>query len=326
MGASFRIRSPDNILEEMIECWKEYNIWGFDIEDDNFTFDQERAKQLMNLIIETFGEGNLELSAMNGISFASLDEELLSLMKKAGFRTINLSFVSADPFTKRRMGRPKEVTCFDEILEGAEQVSLQVIAYAILGMLGQTVEEMVDTLIYLMGKKVLIGPSIYYPTPGTPLYKRCRREGVLPLHPSQWRSSALPIETKDFNRLDIVTLFRLARTINFVKGKMDEGELEEGIILEELFQVLKEKKEVKAEIEDKVKVEDEVKFYALCNKDNAITWIDLLLSLFKERSFFSFRKDFGGRTSILKVESSKKVLDCFFERAREKLILKSRYD
>ena len=95
---------------------------SFDIEDDNFTFDQERAKRLMNLIIETFGEGKIELSAMNGISFASLDGELLKLMKKAGFHTINLSYVSTDPSTKERMRRPKPTTEFDRILEEAEQI------------------------------------------------------------------------------------------------------------------------------------------------------------------------------------------------------------
>ena len=82
---SFRTRSPEAILREMMECQKRYGIQIFDIEDDNFTFDQERAKRLMGLIIETFGEGNLELSAMNGVSFASLDGELLRLMKRAGF-------------------------------------------------------------------------------------------------------------------------------------------------------------------------------------------------------------------------------------------------
>src|SRR4030043_925180 len=93
----------------------------------------------------------------------------------------------------------------------------------------QTIEEMVDTLIYLMGKQVLIGPSVYYPTPGAVLFERCKEEGTLPPYPVQWRSSAFPIEMGDFDRLDIVTLFRLARTINFIKGKMDAGELEEGI-------------------------------------------------------------------------------------------------
>ncbi len=304
MGTSFRTRTPEAILKEMMECQKKYGIEIFDIEDDNFTFDQQRAKQLMNLIIETFGEEKIELSAMNGVSFASLDEELLGLMKKAGFKTINLSYVSTDPLTKERMRRPKTMTEFDEILEEAERIGLNVIAYAILGMPGQTIEEMVDTLIYLMGNRVFIGPSIYYPTPGTPLFERCKQDDILPPHPCQWRSSAFPIETKEFSRIDLVTLFRLARVINFIKGKMDGKELEEGMTWKGLSQVLKEK--------DKAKVEED-----------AITWVDLLLLLDNERSFFSLRKESGGKISAVKEKSSKKVLDYFFEKAWQRPILRS---
>jgi radical SAM superfamily enzyme YgiQ (UPF0313 family) len=303
MGTSFRTRTPEAILKEMVECYKRYDIQAFDIEDDNFTFDQERAKKLMNLIIKNFGEDRLELSAMNGVSFASLDEELLKLMKRAGFRTINLSFVSTSPLTKEKMGRPKPTTEFDKILEKAEQAGLNVIAYAILGIPGQTIEEMVDTLIYLMGKKVLIGPSVYYPTPGTPLFERCKKEGILPSHLSQWRSSAFPLETKEFNRLDLLTLFRLARAINFIKGKMDEKELEEGMTWKELLQVLNERRKV---------------------KDNATTWIDLLLLLFDERSFYSLRKDDGGKILVVNEKSSNKVLGYFFDKAWGSPILKSR--
>ena len=307
MGTSFRTRSPEAILQEMMTCQKQYGIENFDIEDDNFTFDQERAKRLMNLIIETFGERKIELSAMNGISFASLDGELLELMKIAGFRTINLSYVSTDPSTKERMRRPKPTAEFDRILEEAEQIGLQVIAYAILGLPGQTIEEMVDTLIYLMGKKVLIGPSIYYPTPGTPLFERCEKEGILPPHPVQWRSSAFPIETKEFNRVDLLTLFRLARVINFIKGKMDEKELQEGMTWRELLQMLREKVKAKAKVEE-----------------DTTSWVDLLLLLDSERSFFSLKKDFGRKISVEKEKSSKKVLEYFLEKAWQSPILKSR--
>ncbi len=307
MGTSFRTRSPEAILEEMMTCQEQYGIENFDIEDDNFTFDQERAKRLMSLMIETFGERKMEFSAMNGISFASLDGELLRLMKTAGFHTINLSYVSTDPSTKERMGRPKPSTEFDRIVERAAQIGLHVIAYAILGMPGQAVEEMADTLIYLMGEKVLIGPSIYYPTPGTPLFERCSKEGILPPHPVQWRSSAFPIETKGFNRLDLLTLFRLARVINFIKGEMDEKELEEGMTWKELFKILKEKRRSDPKVDG-----------------DTMTWVDLVLLLDSERSFFSLRKDSGGRILAEKEKSSKKVLDYFLEKAWGRAILKSR--
>jgi radical SAM superfamily enzyme YgiQ (UPF0313 family) len=321
MGSLFRKRSPEAIINEMTECRERYGIQIFDIEDDNFTFDKERAKRLMKLIAETFGEQTIELTAMNGISFASLDGEILRLMKKVGFDTINLSYVSIAPFTKRRMERPRASFDFNEILEGASRVGLNVIAYAIFGMPGQTIEEMADTLIFLMGKRVLIGPSIYYPTPGTPLFEKCKNGHLLSAHPSQWRSTAFSIETKSFNRLDLTTLLRLARIVNFIKGKMDQGKLSEGLTWNELLEFLK----VKGKVEVNAYVPCS-KRYALCDKAEAITWIDLLLMISEEKSYFSLRRDSGGKLSMVKEKSSKKVLDYFFEKAWEKPILKSRVD
>ncbi|MBM4324242.1 MAG: B12-binding domain-containing radical SAM protein [Deltaproteobacteria bacterium] len=307
MGSSFRMRSPENILQEMVECRERYGIETFDIEDDNFTFDLTRAKRLMALIIKTFGESRLELSAMNGTSFASLDGELIHLMKKAGFHTLNLSYLSTVVSTKERMKRPQPVIEFGSILKEAEKVRLNVIAYAILGIPGQTIEEMIDTLVYLMGERVLIGPSIYYPTPGTPLFERCKKDGILPYHLSQWRSSALPIETKEFDRHDLATLLRLTRVINFIKGKMDQGTLEEGITWRKLFQKIKDKAVVRAQ-------------------DRMTAWADLLVMLFEERSFFSLRKDVQGRPSFQKEKSSKRVLDNYFQNGFDRPILKTRSD
>jgi uncharacterized protein YaaW (UPF0174 family) len=84
---------------------------------------------------------------------------------------------------------------------------------------------------------------------------------------------------------------------------MDEKELDEGMTWKELLWDLK----------NKVKVEV---------KDNATAWIDLLLLLFNERSFFSLRKDSRGRILVVKEKSSKKVLDYFFEKGSENPILK----
>jgi radical SAM superfamily enzyme YgiQ (UPF0313 family) len=325
MGTTFRSRDPEGIIEEMAECRKRFDIQAFDIEDDNFTFDQGRAKRMMKMMIRTFGEQTLVLTAMNGISFAAVDGELLRLMKTAGFKTINLSFVTTNSSTRRSVRRPAGPMDFDQVLRETEKAGLHVVAYAIFGMPGQTIPEMVDSLIYLMGKRVLIGPSIYYPTPGTPLFDRCREDGVLSPEPSQWRSSAFPIETKDFSRIDLLTLFRLARTINFVKGKMDGGELLEGKTWKELFRILDEK--VKAKVKDENEVQGDPLCpvpHALCNGISRPAWTDLLLLLLRERSFFSLRKSAGRECSVVKEEISKRVLGYFFEKGSEKPILKSR--
>ena len=333
MGGSFRARSPEAVLREMVDCQKRLGIQIFDIEDDNFTFDKERAKRLMKLVIEAFGDqtgqatAGVELTAMNGISFASLDGELLKLMKKAGFQAINLSFVSSEASTKERLKRPSPVIDFDRILQEAERVGFRVVAYGIFGMPGQSLEEMVKTVIYLMGKRVLIGPSVYYPTPGTSLFFRCKKDGSLPPHSSQWRSSAFPIETEDFNRVDMVTLLRLVRAVNFIKGKMDTRVLREGMTLKELFQTLQ--RERRTDLPEPCSVPSlrnvsGGKPYAPCDPKDIAPWVDLLLLLPREKAFFSLRKGSPGHLSFVKEKSSKRILDYFFEMAWDRPIVKSR--
>jgi anaerobic magnesium-protoporphyrin IX monomethyl ester cyclase len=324
MGPVFRARSPEEVVREMAACRSSYGINSFDIEDDNFTLDQGRAKRLLELIRTTFGEGALDLSAMNGLSFSSLEGELLPLMKRAGFTTLNLALVSTDFSTRTRMGRPERGSAFDAIVAGAEKAGLDVIAYAIMGMPGQTIEEMAATLIHLMGRRVLIGPSIYYPTPGTILFDHCRQEGLLPSDPSSWRSSVFPVETRDFSRLDLVTLFRLARVINFVKGKMDEGTLEEGLCWREISAFLGGRKpDPKAEgMRESARAGDTAAPSGTGGGD--IAWSDLLELLIRERCFFSLHKAANKRLELRKLPTSKRVLDCFFEKAWEKPMRKSR--
>lgn len=325
MGTQFRVRAPEEVAREISLCRSGYGISAFDIEDDNFTLDQRRAERLLKLILSTFGEGALALSAMNGLSFASLDGKLLQAMKRAGFATLNLALVSADACTRTRMGRPESGSVFDGIVVEAEKVGLEVIAYAIMGMPGQTIEEMVATLIHLMGMRVRIGPSMYYPTPGTILFDRCRREGLLPSDPSSWRSSAFPIETRDFNRLDVVTLFRLARAINFVKGKMDEGVLEEGLCWQELLSFLgNREKGLPADDDREAGMDGEGSLSSGAKSREDRTWATLLMLLARERCFFSLHRGARKKLELRRLPTSQRVVECFFEKAWKQPIRKSR--
>jgi hypothetical protein len=88
---------------------------------------------------------------------------------------------------------------------------------------------------------------------------------------------------------------------------MDEKVLEEGMTWRDLFRRLREKVEMTV----RVKVDE-------------TTWIELLLLLFNKRSFFSLRRESIREKSVVKEETSKKVLDFFLEKAWETPILKSR--
>jgi hypothetical protein len=251
------------------------------------------------------------MSAMNGVSFASLNGELIDLMKRAGFKAINISLVSTSDSLRNTMGRTHGVSDFNTVLDVADKAGLNVVAYAILGMPGQTIEDMVDTVGYLMSRKVLIGPSIYYPVPGTALFGTCRKEGVLPRCTSQYRSSAVPVETGAFSRLDLITLIRLVRAVNFIKGKIDEKVLPEGIHLHDLVLLLREKRGIK---NAPVTPSAFNMQGPMCRTEEGHSWQELLFRLLAEKALFCLQKTSDGSIIAAREVQSKKLTDHFLER------------
>ncbi|MCJ7594510.1 MAG: cobalamin-dependent protein, partial [Desulfobacterales bacterium] len=103
-GNEFRVRSEENILSEIRQRYSDgYRV--FDFEDDNLTFHKGAFKRLLKRLIAEFQESGIRLMAMNGISFLSLDQEMLMLMKRAGFTHLNLSLVSAEAKVLHRVRR-----------------------------------------------------------------------------------------------------------------------------------------------------------------------------------------------------------------------------
>jgi len=221
-GRQFRKRSIVSIIDEMKLCRERFGTEIFDIEDDNFSFDQKRAAQILAAIREEFGEGQIALLAMNGISAANISEPLVDEMKRTGFRALNLALVTSDKQQQRATKRPGSTSHFDRVVKKAAEVGLEMVNYVILGLPDSTIEEMLDSIIHLMQRPVLIGPSVFYATPGTGSYRQCLERGLLPsAELALQRSTCFPVETKNFSRRDLVTLFQLTRFLNFIKSRLD---------------------------------------------------------------------------------------------------------
>ncbi len=222
-GRRFRVRSINSIIDEMKLCRERFGTEVFDIEDDNFTFDQKRARRLLAAIRAEFGPEQIELLAMNGISAANLSETLLADMKAAGFRHLNLALVADAPERQRQLKRPGATSHFDRIVSRGAELGFRQVNYLILGLPGATIMEMITAILHLMEQPVLIGPSVFYATPGTTSYEQCRAAGLLTSPElALQRSSCFPVETPEFSRRDLVTLFRICRLLNFLKAQLAE--------------------------------------------------------------------------------------------------------
>jgi len=221
-GRQFRTRSISGIIHEMQLCQEHFGTKIFDIEDDNFSFDQKRATAILRAIREEFGDQGIELLAMNGISAANLSEGLVQEMQGTGFRALNLALVTSDKQRQRATKRPGTTSHFDRVVQKGAEVGLEMVNYLILGLPDSSLEEMLSSIIHLMERPVLIGPSVFYATPGTESYRQCLEHGLLASPElALQRSTCFPVEFPHVSRLDLVTLFRLCRVLNFVKARLD---------------------------------------------------------------------------------------------------------
>jgi len=213
-GADYRRRSLENVLEEIALRYRQGHR-VIDFEDDNLTYYKSTFKELCRRLIARFPDREMEFVAMNGISYLSLDDELLELMRRAGFSHLNLALVSSDKSVRETTKRPHTLEAYLKVVRQAHQLGFKIVSYQILGLPNESLDSMVQTLAFNARLPVLLGASPFYRTPGAPI------AGGLSLTEADYvkaRLTALAVETDHFTRDDIYTLLVTTRIINFLKG------------------------------------------------------------------------------------------------------------
>jgi radical SAM superfamily enzyme YgiQ (UPF0313 family) len=186
-----------------------------DFEDDNLTYYMKTFKELCRRLALRFPGREMEFIAMNGISYLSLDDELLELMAAAGFSRLNLALVSSDKAVRETTKRPHTLEAYLKVVGKAHALGFKIVSYQILGLPTESLESMIQTLAFNARLPVLLGASPFYRTPKAPIAQG------LDLTEADFvraRLTAMAIETGDFKREDLYTLFITTRIINFLKG------------------------------------------------------------------------------------------------------------
>jgi radical SAM superfamily enzyme YgiQ (UPF0313 family) len=214
-GPDYRTRPPDHVLSELRQRYLEgYRV--FDFEDDNLTFARDPFAGLLERVRREFSGKDVRLLAMNGVSFHSLDRELLRLMKESGFTNLNLSLVSCNGSTLARLNRPHRMEAFLRVVEVGCDLGFEIVSYQILGLPFESLADMADTMALLAGLPVRIGASVFYLAPGSPMAPPPREISERDMFRA--RSTAMAFEGAGVDRDDIFTLFVTARIVNFLKG------------------------------------------------------------------------------------------------------------
>ncbi|EMY14781.1 radical SAM domain protein [Leptospira weilii str. Ecochallenge] len=291
-GTKYRRNTVENVLSEIKESY-ELGYRVFDFEDDNLTFFRPEMKKLCEELIRAFPKKDVRFVAMNGISYISLDSELLCLMKDAGFTNLNLALVSSDKLVRETTKRPHTIEKYLQIVRESFELGFQITSYQILGLPMETLESMIQTLRFNAAQPVLMGASLFYLTPNSPIASDFPERNESDVFLS--RLTSMAISSEHFEREDIYSLFIVTRILNFLKSvSVSKGNT---VSLNEALRIL-EKCEIRSLVGVRLfeKLLDEKKLYASTSQD----WI--LLEKFR---YEVFEKVFSGLDGICTLSGGK---------------------
>lgn len=155
-----------------------YGVKELLFEDDNMLLNKKRALDIFDgMIKEKF---DLIWRTPNGVAVRTLDEELLDKMKASGCYQLGLGIESGNKFVLDTIiKKPVDLERTLPLVKYARKLGMEVILFLVVGMPGETLEQMKDTFQFArsLGLYDAQHISIATPYPGSELYDLCKERG-----------------------------------------------------------------------------------------------------------------------------------------------------
>ncbi len=174
MFKPYRERSVENVIEEL----RYYKSLGFEymnFEDDNFTANKKRTKQLLRRMIEenlffkeTFFFGRTDLAE---------DEELLQLLSKAHLNRVLVGIESLNQKSLNSINKRQKIIDIETCTKRLEKYKIRLIASLVLGLDDDSKDDIrrgVEFCKHIHAYQ--LQPAILTPFPKTPVYEQFVKE------------------------------------------------------------------------------------------------------------------------------------------------------
>jgi radical SAM superfamily enzyme YgiQ (UPF0313 family) len=208
IGKKFRMRSPENVVDEMQQLVEAYGVDNIYFDDDTINLDINRLIQICKLIQER----DIKVKWIGQARVDRVTEELIWEMKKAGCDIIYFGVESGSSETLKLMKKSITKEQVEKAFALAKKYKIKTQAFFLLGIPGETLDSMQETIDFA----IKLNPDNaqfagVVPHPGTALYDECKRKGYLSA--SNWKdfsATNLIIKTKHFSPKDVETMRQLA--------------------------------------------------------------------------------------------------------------------
>jgi len=172
----FRKRTPKNIIAELIWAKERYKIKRVTFYDEVFTSDKKWLRELLWEYREKVG-----LPFFCCVHPSGVDEETIELLTDAGCGAVNMGIQTINTDTRKRLlGRSETNEQIQKAMNLLARTNIFVYTNIMLGLPGQTEEELLENLEFCNKYKADI-PAIYWLRyyPGTRIVETARNAGLL---------------------------------------------------------------------------------------------------------------------------------------------------
>lgn len=169
-----RPRDPEDVLAE-IEDKMRLGIRRFGFYEDNALVLRGHLQEVLERIIARWGR--LQLYAPEGFETRFLTEDLLRVMKQAGFEKVHLPFETLRWETNLGWNRRHASTAsFERALDAAIRAGFkprteEINAFVLFGLPDEKLEHILDSVAYVHHMVGSIIPMLFTPVPGTHIYR-----------------------------------------------------------------------------------------------------------------------------------------------------------
>ena len=182
-GKYVRMRSPENILKELSFLHENYPNLRIYFEVESFALDKSWALELCRQIKAFNATINNTISYGSNfrISRQSLDENLFIAFEQANFHRINIGLESGSERIRREvLKRDYSNNDFVNAVAMARRHGLKVYVFNMIGIPGESWSDHMETvLLNRQCQPDVLMNSIFFPYPGTELYRVCVEQGLI---------------------------------------------------------------------------------------------------------------------------------------------------
>jgi len=202
MGYKWRQHSPEYVENYINFLRNNYDIDYIHFEDDNFTFDIKRYDKILDNLISQ--DKIIKWGTPNSVRADSWSYDLIKKTKQSGAQYLSIAIESSsqrviDEVIKKRL----DLTKVEPVMKACHEVNLPLFAGYVLGLPGETKEEIKGTVDWAIDKYkrygVNPGFNLAIPLPGTEFYDIVMKENLLQgfaMHDPPRRNS---IKTEEFD-------------------------------------------------------------------------------------------------------------------------------